>query len=108
VARMRWFIAGAVTAAGALVAAGQVRRMLGAGDADELEPWDEPSPYEPASYDPPAATPRPATAFAAYDAPPPVDDDTQELRLRIDETRDRIRRRTQDVAGSESEPDEAG
>ena len=45
-ARMRWFIAGAVTAAGALAAAGQVRRMLGASDADELEPWDEPTAYE--------------------------------------------------------------
>ena len=102
-ARMRWFIAGAVTAAGALVAAGQVRRMLGAGGADELEPWDEPQAYEPSSHEPPAASDRPATAFAAYDAPP-VDDDTQELRLRIDETRDRIRRRTQDAATDADTP----
>ena len=91
-ARMRWFIAGAVTAAGALVAAGKVRRLLGS-DGEELEAWDEPPFDEPAT-----AAPRPATAFAAYDAPPPLDDDTQELRLRIDETRDRIRRRSQDAA----------
>ena len=91
--RMRWFIVGAVTAAGAMVAAGKVRRMIGSGDDAELEPWDEPPANEPA-----APPPRPATAFAAYDAPPPSDDDTQELRLRIDETRDRIRRRTQDAA----------
>ena len=104
-ARMRWFIAGAVAAAGALAAAGQVRRMLGTGDMDELEPWDEPQAYEPSPYEPPATTPRPAAAFASYDAP--SEDDTQELRLRIDETRERIRQRTQDAAESDAEPDDA-
>jgi hypothetical protein len=94
---MRWFIAGAATAAGALVAAGQVRRLLGAGDDGGFEEWDEP----PAAHSTPE--PAPATAFASYDTVPPADDDTQELRLRIDETRDRIRRRNQDAGVGEPE-----
>ena len=93
--RMRWFIAGAATAAGALVAAGQVRRLLGADSEPAFEEWDEP----PADTSTPA--PPPATAFASYDTVPPADDDTQELRLRIDETRDRIRRRTQDAGAGD-------
>jgi hypothetical protein len=97
VGRMRWFIVGAAAAAGAFVAAGQVRRLLGAGDDAGFEEWDEP----PAANSTP--DPAPATAFASYDTVPPADDDTQELRLRIDETRDRIRRRTQDAGVSEPE-----
>ncbi len=90
--RMRWFMVGAAAAAGAFVAAGRVRRMLAPGDELGLEDWDEPE----ASALAEPAPPRPATAFASYDTVPPADDDTQELRLRIDETRDRIRRRTQE------------
>jgi hypothetical protein len=97
VGRMRWFIAGAAATAGALVAAGQVRRLLGSWEEPELEAWDERA----AESSP--AEPSPATAFASYDTVPPADDDTQELRLRIDETRDRIRRRTQDPKASADE-----
>jgi len=68
---------------------------LGTPDALDLEQWDEP----PAAVVP--TPPRPATAFASYDAVPPADDDTQELRLRIDETRDRIRRRAQEQDAAE-------
>ncbi|HET6847370.1 MAG TPA: hypothetical protein VFH74_00825 [Gaiellales bacterium] len=96
---MRWFIVGAAAAAGAFVAAGRARRMLAPADELDLEDWDEPrAPAEP----PPT---RPATAFASYDTVPPADDDTQELRLRIDETRDRIRRRTQEQdAAADTDP----
>jgi hypothetical protein len=55
-----------------------------------------------------AADVAPATAFAAYDAPAEagqVDEDTAELRLRIDETRQRIRRRAEDVVPAD---DDAG
>jgi len=95
VARMRWFIVGAAATAGAFIAAGRMRRRLGTHDALDLEQWDEP----PAAVVP--TPPRPATAFASYDAVPPADDDTQELRLRIDETRDRIRRRAQEQDAAE-------
>ena len=54
----------------------------------------------PGSAGAPTAAPPPAAAFAAIDPPPPKppDEDTAELRLRIDETRDRIRRRAEDDA----------
>ena len=90
--RVRWFMAGAGVAAGALVAApGAYQRLR-----TLLQP-----PYRPALPPPrddtpaPVREPAPAAAFAAYDAPPAPaeDDETTELRLRIDETRDRIRRR---------------
>ena len=63
----------------------------------------EPGP----ATDPQAERPvPPAAAFATYDPPPAAsaprpDDDTAELRLRIDETRDRIRRRVQDAPEDE-------
>ena len=47
----------------------------------------------------------PAAAFAGYDAPADAghsDEDTAELRLRIDETRERIRRRAEDGAAGEA------
>jgi hypothetical protein len=90
VARMRWFMAGAAAAAGALVATPsaypRLRALVAPVERPMLPPGDEQ-----------AHTPPPAAAFATYDAPPPADDDTAELRLRIDETRDRIRRRAQDA-----------
>jgi hypothetical protein len=99
VGRMRWFIVGAAATAGAFIAADRMRRRLAADDELDLEQWDEPAaPVVP-------SPPRPATAFASYDTVPPADDDTQELRLRIDETRDRIRRRTQEQdAAADTDP----
>jgi hypothetical protein len=51
----------------------------------------------------------PAAAFATYDPPEPeprvADEDTAELRLRIDETRDRIRRRAKDGLEADTEPE---
>jgi hypothetical protein len=98
VARMRWFMVGAAAAAGALVATPsayqRLRALVAPIERPMLPPGDE------QAYTPPptaAAPPPPAAAFATYDAPPPADDDTAELRLRIDETRDRIRRRAQDA-----------
>ena len=97
--RARWFIVGVAATAGALVAAPgayqRLRGLVAAGDPPLLEPGPAPEP----AYQPP---PSPAAAFATYDpppaatAPPVSDDDTAELRLRIDETRDRIRRRVQE------------
>ncbi len=92
--RARWFIVGAAATAGALVAAPgayqRLRGLVAAGEPQLLEPGPAP---EPAHQPPPA----PAAAFASYDPPGPepsvADEDTAELRLRIDETRDRIRRR---------------
>lgn len=102
--RARWFIVGAAATAGALVAApGAYQRLRGLVAADEpqlLEPGPAP---EPAHQPPPA----PAAAFAAYDPPQPessvADEDTAELRLRIDETRDRIRRRAKDGVEADAE-----
>jgi hypothetical protein len=106
VGRARWFIVGAAATAGALVAAPgayqRLRGLVAAGDPQLLEPAPAP---EPASQPPPA----PAAAFATYDsseqAPSIADEDTAELRLRIDETRDRIRRRAQDGAEVDTEPE---
>jgi hypothetical protein len=106
--RLRWFAVGAAAAAGVLVAAPsayqRLRGALGPSSQPAL-PAGEAEP--PASApEPPAAT-APAAAFASYDpqpaatAPPVPDDDTAELRLRIDETRDRIRRRVQDAPADE-------
>jgi hypothetical protein len=97
VGRARWFIVGAAATAGALVAAPgayqRLRGLVAAGDAKRLGPGPAP---EPANQPPPA----PAAAFATYDppeqAPSVAEEDTAELRLRIDETRDRIRRRAQE------------
>jgi hypothetical protein len=96
--RVRWFIAGAATAAGAILATsggrGRLRRLTTRAQHAELEAG---------GVGPAAASPAPAppqTPLVPYDVPP-VDDDTQELRLRIDETRDRIRRRTQDVTAAD-------
>jgi hypothetical protein len=91
---MRWFMAGAAAAAGALVATPsayqRLRALVAPVERPMLPPGDER-----------AHTPPPAAAFATYDAPPPADDDTAELRLRIDETRDRIRRRAQDTPAAD-------
>ena len=96
VGRARWFIVGAAATAGALAAAPgayqRLRGLVAPGEPPLLEPAPAP---EPAHQLPPA----PAAAFATYDPPEPApsvaDEDTAQLRLRIDETRDRIRRRAQ-------------
>ncbi len=83
--RVRWFIAGAAAAAGALVAAPKayerLRSLAGADDAPQLT--DAPPP--------PAAPPRPrpAAAIATFDV-----ERTSELRQKIDETRARIHEKT--------------
>ena len=102
--RARWFIVGVAATAGALVAApGAYKRLRGlvaAGDPPLIEPGPAPQP----AYQPP---PPPAAAFATYDPPesePSVaDEHTAELRLRIDETRDRIRRRAKDGVEADAE-----
>ena len=102
--RARWFIVGAAATAGALVAAPgayqRLRRLVAAGEPQMLEPGPAPEP----AYQPP---PAPAAAFATYDPPEPepsvADEDTAELRLRIDETRDRIRRRAKDGVEADTE-----
>jgi hypothetical protein len=104
VGRARWFIVGAAATAGALVAAPgayqRLRGLIATGDPQLLEPGPAPEP----PYEPP---PAPAAAFASYDSPEPepfvADEDTAELRLRIDETRDRIRRRAKDGLEAETE-----
>ena len=102
--RARWFIVGVAATAGALVAAPgayqRLRGLVAAGDPPLIEPGPAPQP----AYQPP---PPPAAAFATYDPPesePSVaDEDTAELRLRIDETRDRIRQRAKDGVEADAE-----
>lgn len=92
---------GAAAAAGALVATPSAYHRLRALVATVERPMLPPGDAQP--HTPPAeaaAPPSPAAAFATYDAPP-ADDDTAELRLRIDETRDRIRRRAQDTPAAD-------
>ena len=95
--RVRWFIAGAAAAAGALVAAPKayerLRSLAGADDAPQLT--DAPPP-------PPAATPRPrpAAAIATFDV-----ERTSELRQKIDETRARIHEKTAVVRPDQAEDD---
>jgi hypothetical protein len=102
VGRMRWFMVGAAAAAGALVATPsayhRLRALVATVERPMLPPGDEQTHTPPAEA---AAPSSPAAAFATYDAPVPADDDTAELRLRIDETRDRIRRRAQDTPAAE-------
>jgi hypothetical protein len=101
VGRMRWFMVGAAAAAGALVATPsayqRLRTLVVPVERPMLPAGEQQTPAPPAE---PAAT-APAAAFATHDAPPPLDDDTAELRLRIDETRDRIRRRAQDTPAAD-------
>ena len=107
-ARLRWIVVGAAAATGVLVVAPsayqRLRTALGPSQQPELPPADD-APQ--ATAEPPAASAPPAAAFATYDpppaatAPPVSDDDTAELRLRIDETRDRIRRRVQESPADE-------
>ena len=102
--RARWFIVGAAATAGGLVAAPgayqRLRGLVAAGDPPLLEPGPASEP----AYQPP---PAPAAAFATYDPPEPeptvADEDTAELRLRIDETRDRIRRRAKNGLEEDTE-----
>lgn len=106
-ARLRWIVVGAAAATGVLVVAPsayqRLRTAIGPSGQPELPAADEAAP----AATEPAAAPPPAAAFATYDpppaatAPPVSDDDTAELRLRIDETRDRIRRRVQESPADE-------
>jgi len=85
-ARVRWFIAGAATAAGALVAAPKayerLRSLTAADDAPQLVDAPPPPPAEP-----PKA--RPAAAIATFRVERP-----SALRQKIDETRARIQEKT--------------
>ena len=97
-------MAGAGVAAGALVAApGAYQRLR-----TLVQPIERPALPMPAEQPPPAAAqpPPPAAAFATYEPPTVDDEETAELRLRIDETRDRIRRRAGggDLVGGEAPP----
>lgn len=84
--RVRWFIAGAAAAAGALVAAPKayerLRSLAGADDAPQLTDAVPPPPAAP-------PRPRPAAAIATFDV-----ERTSELRQKIDETRARIHEKT--------------
>ena len=94
-ARIGWFLAGAATAAAALVAAPQgysKLRGLVEASGESMDETTDPGDFAPAA------------AFAGYDAPAEAghsDEDTAELRLRIDETRERIRRRAEDGAATD-------
>ncbi len=94
-ARIAWFLAGAASAAAALVAAPHSYyklRGLVETSGQTMEPPSDESATGPNDF-------APAAAFAGYDAPDPsssVDEDTAELRIRIDETRQRIRRRAEE------------
>ena len=79
-ARVRWFLAGAAAAAGALVVYRRSR-----SDAFELDDFQPTPVQEPAEPPPTRRDPRPAAAFATIDP-----EATQEMRTRIDETRARI------------------
>ena len=96
-ARIGWFLAGAATAAAALVAAPQgYSKLRGLVEASG-ETMHSSSDGTPGDF-------APAEAFAGYDAPDEAghsDEDTAELRLRIDETRERIRRRAEDGAAND-------
>jgi hypothetical protein len=98
-ARLRWIAVGAAAATGVLVVAPSAYQRL----RTAIGPSQQPASAEPSA----AATPPPAAAFATWDpppaatAPPVSDDDTAELRLRIDETRDRLRRRVQESPADE-------
>jgi hypothetical protein len=94
--RVRWFIAGAAAAAGALVAAPKAyERLRGAiGRDDDVPAIAEappPVPVEPAK-------PRPAAAIAQFDV-----ERSSELRQRIDETRARIHQKTAPRAVAEDD-----
>jgi len=84
--RVRWFIAGAAAAAGALVAAPKayerLRSLAGADDAPQLTDVAPPPPAAP-------PRPRPPAAIATFDV-----ERTSELRQKIDETRARIQEKT--------------
>jgi hypothetical protein len=101
-ARFGWFIAGAAAAAGALVSAPRayerLREAIGAGVPAQLPPGDWPE-----GGAVPADEPDPAPSVAA--TPGADGEDTQEIRLRIQETRERIQRRAHEAAAAESHSD---
>ncbi|MDX6552944.1 MAG: hypothetical protein QOH74_1432 [Gaiellales bacterium] len=114
-ARFRWFIAGAAAATGALVTAPgayqRLRESLMPGLPRQLPPGDWPEREAPDQAEPAPATPtstavspdEPAGDPAATPNAAVEDDDTRELRLRIDETRARIQRRAHEVASPDGE-----
>jgi hypothetical protein len=84
-------LAGAATAAGVLVAAPNAyNRLRPAADSPGQEPPADQEHTGPDDF-------APAASFAGYDPGEAgeLDEDTAELRLRIDETRQRIRRRAE-------------
>jgi hypothetical protein len=96
-ARLRWFIAGAAAAAGALVV--YKRSRSDAFDLDDFQPTpvQEPSGPVPVRQEPP-----PAAAFATIDP-----EATQEMRARIDQTRARIAEKAAAKAAKDAAPVEA-
>jgi hypothetical protein len=108
VGRLRWFMVGAAATAGALVAAptayNRLRGLVETSAPPMLPPASDWQPPAPPPHAEPATT-RPAAAFAGYEAPAaePNAEETAELRLRIDETRDRIRKRAQDGLAADDE-----
>jgi hypothetical protein len=94
-ARVRWFIAGAAAAAGALVAAPKAyERLRGATGHDDAPTITEAPPVAPVE----PAKPRPAAAIAQFDV-----ERSTELRQRIDETRARIHQKTAPRAVAEDD-----
>jgi len=104
-ARLRWFIAGAAAATGALVAAPSAyNKLRGLVDHDAL-----PAPPEPLELTETVAAeadhgsvkvtapPAPAAAFATYDR------DAEELREKIENTRGRIREKAAAPADEDDE-----
>ncbi len=109
-------MAGAATAAGALAASPgayrRLRRMVTPGGDQLLEPSPQaPALEETADQLWPAEVPAQAVADeepAGYEPAPfelPGEDDTQELRLRIDQTRARVRERAVAERGGRPEGD---
>ncbi|MDX6535599.1 MAG: hypothetical protein QOF68_3343 [Gaiellales bacterium] len=115
-ARFRWFIAGAAAATGALVTAPgayqRLRESLMPGLPKQLPPGEWPERGGSEAATPAAAEPAPTAVTAERETPrEPVttataaveDDDSRELRLRIEETRARIQRRAHQVASPDTE-----
>lgn len=97
-ARVRWFIAGAAAAAGALVAVpkayDRLRGAIGHDDVPEIADAPPAATVEPAK-------PRPAAAIAQFDL-----ERSTELRQRIDDTRARIHEKTAPRAVAEDDEPE--
>jgi hypothetical protein len=115
-ARFRWFIAGAAAATGALVTAPgayqRLREALTPGAPRQLPPGDWPERDNARAPAAPVAEPAQADTAggdeAAADAAATAaamdeDEETLELRMRIEETRARIQRRASEVSAPDFE-----